>query len=336
MLWPKYGRVRILACMDLHLPSTSEHPTSSAGTPPSAVPSEHTWRPRPWIAAVLNIFGWGLGTLYAGRPRRALGIFVFVQVAAAALIALAFVAPRPFTRIVLLVVALLGAIIFTAADGWWTARRAARAERRRYQRWYVLLGVWLVAGMLVQPRFLDAVRDHVQAFRIPSGSMTPTVVEGDYLFAVMHVPDPLERGTVVVHHDDRGMRFLRRVVGLPGDTLEMRHHRLFVNGVAAEEPYASVNDSTDYESLERFAWQVNYAPSSMTERVVPTSATWGPLVVPTGQLFLLGDARDASLDSRHLGFFPVEWVIVRPSWIYLSLDAESGAIRWDRLGRDIR
>jgi signal peptidase I len=313
-----------------------DHPTASAGPQPSEVSSERAWRPRPWIAAVLNVVTWGLGTLYTGRPRRAMGTFVLVQLVVAALIALTFVVSWPFVRIMLLVVAMPGAIIFTAADGWRTARRATQTERRSYQRWYVLLGVWFVATMLIQPRILSIARDHVQAFRVPSGSMTPTVVEGDYLFAVMHVPDPLQRGTVVVHQDDHGAGFLRRVVGLPGDTLEMRHHQLFVNGVAAVEPYANMSDSTDYESPEHFKWQVDYAPSSVTGQVVPTSATWGPLVVPPGQLFLLGDARDASLDSRHLGFFPVEWVIGRPSWIYLSRDAERGAIRWDRLGRAVR
>lgn len=294
------------------------------------------WRPRPWIAAALNLLTWGFGALYAGRPGRALATFALGHVAVAVGVGLSWVFPWPAGRVALLAAALVLPLTMIAVDGWRTARRAAPPDRRIFQHWLVLVSVWVPFAFVVQPWIFDAVRGVVHAFRIPSGSMAPAIAQGDVLFAVMRVPDPLLRGTAVVHVDADGMSFVRRVVGLPGDTLEMRRHRLHVNGMAAVEPYANVTDSAEYTADGQFTWQRDYAPSRAVEPRAPTSATWGPLVVPPGHVFLLGDRRDMSLDSRHIGFIPHEWLTGRPAWIYWSRDPDSGAIRWDRLGQDVR
>ncbi|HEU4629327.1 MAG TPA: signal peptidase I, partial [Gemmatimonadaceae bacterium] len=153
---------------------------------------------------------------------------------------------------------------------------------------------------------------------------------------VRHGHRPIRRGDAVVYRHEDGTSFVHRVVGLPGDTLAMRRFRLELNGTPVTEPYASVGDSTEYVAGD-FAWQRDYRPTPAVAGEPPTSSgTWGPLVVPPGQLFLLGDRRDRSLDSRYIGFVSTDRVWGRPVWIYFSRDPERGRIRWSRVGRGVR
>ena len=311
--------------------------TTPALAPPSGTADVPDRRPRPWLAALLNVLLPGLGQLYVGRPGRAVGTFVGAQAVLATLVASTFVPLWAPVRVILLVTAIILFWPVLALDGWRTARRAPARAPRRYQRWYVLAGVWVTSVFLVQPRLLGVVKEHgAEAFRIPSGSMMPTLMPGDYLFAAMRVPRPIRRGDIVVYRHEDGMSFVHRVVGLAGDTLAMRRFRLELNGTPVTEPYASVGDSTEYVAGD-FGWQRNYRATPAVAGEPPASSgTWGPLVVPAGQLFLLGDRRDVSLDSRYIGFVSTVRVRARPAWVYFSRDPESGRIRWSRIGRDVR
>jgi len=129
------------------------------------------------------------------------------------------------------------------------------------------------------------------------------------------VPRVLERGAVVVYRAGTPSReYVHRVVGLPGDTLEMRDYRLFRNGTPVDELYPPLPDSAAAAG----------AP--------PRAGTWGPLVVPRDSLFLLGDNRAHSLDSRFRGFIPRGSVVGVPAWIYYSRDPATGEVRLDRVG----
>jgi len=304
--------------------------------PPSEPAGAPDWRPRPWLAALLNVLLPGLGQLYVGRPGRAVGTFVAAQAVPAALIATTFVTLWAPVRVILLGAAIILFWPVLILDALRTARHAPARAPSRFQRWYVLTGVWVASAFLVQPWLLDAVKAHaVEAFRIPSGSMMPALMPGDYLFAVKRVHRPIRRGDAVVYRNEDGMSLMHRVVGLPGDTVAMRRFRLELNGIPVAEPYASVGDSTEYVASD-FGWQRYYRPTPPAAGDPPASSgTWGPLIVPAGQLFLLGDRRDVSLDSRYIGFVSTDRVRGRPAWIYFSRDPENGRIRWSRVGRNV-
>jgi signal peptidase I len=198
----------------------------------------------------------------------------------------------------------------------------------------------------------------VQTFVIVSESMRETLLVGDMLVAnrvavgaripgtERHVPGyaTLRRGDVVVFepHHEQNMKLVKRLMGLPGDTLEMRAGALWVNGEALDEPYLRPGTVPDDASSE-FSWQREYFvgegdPSTYR----PTRETWGPIVVPADHYFMLGDNRDDSYDSRYWGPLATWRVEARVSFLYFSYDRDSPKpfpalreIRWSRLGRQI-
>ena len=186
---------------------------------------------------------------------------------------------------------------------------------------------------------------------IPSGSMRPTLLEGDVVLVnrvaydlkvplteviVASLGDP-RRGDVVTFSSPRnGDRLIKRVVGLPGDVIEMRDERLLINGVQVSY--------SDAESIREQLLSGHSVPAvRATEhlqgrdhrvQVMPTVAArrdFGPVSVPAGQYFMLGDNRDNSADSRFIGFVPREKLIGRAHHVLVSADILSN---WSpRFGR---
>ncbi|MCC6245575.1 MAG: signal peptidase I [Gemmatimonadaceae bacterium] len=212
-----------------------------------------------------------------------------------------------------------------------------------------------------------------EAYRIPSGSMEPTMLVGDWLwvnklrygphipFTNINLPGYAEpkRGEVAVFispPQDPAIRIapdivtpllVKRIVGVAGDTLAMRDGRLFVNGVAESRDSVLNTMVRDDYVHPIFAWQqqIAVAQTSIGAPVAtPSVHNWGPLVVPSGHFFMLGDNRDNSVDSRFYGPVPRANVRGRPTFVYYSYDTERGAslvralteIRWSRLGTWIR
>lgn len=198
----------------------------------------------------------------------------------------------------------------------------------------------------------------VEAFRIPTRSMEKTLLAGDFLLVNKaaygaqvpwtHSRLPAlgrpERGEVIVFvppHDPARF-YVKRVVGVAGDTLSMIHKRLFRNGEPVPEPYAQHTDplpAGDYATADML-WQRSYLAGPVDAmRYRPTRDNWGPIAVPAGQFFVLGDNRDESEDSRFWGFVPGDAVRGRPLLVYYSFEPRSAEsfpfltdIRWDRIG----
>jgi signal peptidase I len=214
----------------------------------------------------------------------------------------------------------------------------------------------------------------VEAYRIPSGSMIPTLLVGDWLFVNKaiygaHVPftrsslpayrDP-RRGDVVVFvspfqadedalgHDPTPT-LVKRLVGTSGDTLYMRNGVLYVNGIAQRQGYGAnpVNPEMANATDPLFDWQKRVGLKSSRFGPAPAQPThdnWGPLVVPLQKLFMMGDSRYNSKDSRYWGFVPRENVRGKPLFVYYSYNADDSDrplpmltdIRWSRIGHWIK
>jgi len=217
---------------------------------------------------------------------------------------------------VVLCVCLIGIEVAIVTDAMRTAQRASRPfVPRPYNRWYVYLLTPLFSALLVNIPVTHLLKRYVgEAFKIPTASMTPTILVGDYLYATP-LRGTVRRGDIVIYLRG-GIPYVKRIVGLAGDTLAMRTDSLFVNGRWMAEPYATPSDD-----------------SARAER--PTWSTWGPRVVPAHAYFILGDNRGRSLDSRAFGPVDADSVVKRPIGIYFSRDFETGAIRWSRIGRSI-
>lgn len=235
-------------------------------------------------------------------------------------------------------------------------KQATRAFRR-ISRW--LVTVIATASLL---------RAFVMAtYVVPSGSMLPTLAPGDLLFvnrlayrSLSHMlavrseaNDWVSRrrfDVVVFDREEaasgasRRETLVKRVVGLPGDTLFMRHGILFVNSLVVLDP-ESWSTNQRYRSVEaapEFSWQHSASVIGSRFGTPPTIAThddWGPIKVPDRSLFVLGDNRYDSRDSRYFGFVATRSVIGRVEAVLLSIDAQtdlSHTVRWTRIGRAVR
>ncbi|MEX2271664.1 MAG: signal peptidase I [Vicinamibacterales bacterium] len=193
----------------------------------------------------------------------------------------------------------------------------------------------------------------VQAFKIPTGSMEPNLLIGDHLLVNKFIFAPgatalerallpnrdIRRGDIIVfkYPEEPERDFIKRVIGLPGETIELRNKKVHVNGTPLDEPYvhlmfppsASGGDSSATAQSQGRPWDLR--------------ETFGPVTVPSDQLFMMGDNRDNSQDSRFWGFLPRSFVKGRALVIYWSFNEAAGApagmferIRWNRLLNQIR
>ena len=176
---------------------------------------------------------------------------------------------------------------------------------------------------------------------VPSGSMNPNIVEGDRIFVnklayglkvpfttyhLAHWSGP-QRGEIVVFYSPTdGTRLVKRVVGLPGDTVALVNDRLFINGVVATYGAATAGPRqfTVPETIGPTAHPILITPA------LPAMRTFGPVTVPTGCYFMLGDNRDNSGDSRYFGFVPRDNVLGRSSKVLISFDPNTHLPRLNR------
>ncbi|HSE47525.1 MAG TPA: signal peptidase I [Gemmatimonadales bacterium] len=308
-----------------------------------------TRKRRPWVAAVLSLVLPGLGQLYAGHAAAALAGYAATACGAAFMLAMWLWAPGGPVPILLGVLVAVATYLAVAIHAWVIAGRwPAEFELRPYNRWYVYIGVYVMVRLLLGSALQERLKQRVEAFRIPSAAMQPTLLIGDYLY-VLKTPAArtnLTHESVVVFEsvDEPGLKVIKRVLGLPGDTLSMSSGALHRNGRPLEEPYVVHLEKARTEDAEQRgrmrSWQVAHTVALDTAAYAPDLQDWGPLVVPADSLFALGDNRDASYDSRYYGFIPMSHVLGQPRVIYLSLEQDTSGshtgLRWARIGARVR
>lgn len=196
----------------------------------------------------------------------------------------------------------------------------------------------------------------MEGFHIPSSSMERTLLVGDWLFVnkalygaevpfinkrLPAIREPRLGDIVVFDSKEEDIKVVKRLVGMGGDTLQMRASRLYRNGELVFEPYALHTDTTRSAGPFRAQmreWQLPHLTSRDTADYLPDLQNWGPIVVPAESLFVMGDNRENSYDSRYWGFLPRENVRGSPMFVYYSYDAQSfdplpflTSIRWHRI-----
>lgn len=205
---------------------------------------------------------------------------------------------------------------------------------RPSREWVEALVFALVAAFLVIRPFIAA------PFVIPTSSMVPTIAVGDHIFATMFnyglwnplgheklFPQPVERGDVIIFPFplNPDLDYIKRVVGLAGEEVEVRDNRALINGKPLDEPYVYM----DQEILSEY----------QRRGITPRLANFGPVKVPAGHVFVMGDNRLNSEDGRAWGFVPIPSIKGRGQIIYWSHNPESGLFsdyRFDRIGTLVR
>jgi len=211
---------------------------------------------------------------------------------------------------------------------WFGSNREKERKPRSVVREYVEAALWALVLTLFLRAFV------IQAFRIPSASMQDTLLIGDFLFVnkfeygakipftnirLPGLRDP-RAGDVIVFQfpQDLSKDFIKRCVATGGQTLEIKDKRVSVDGHVRHEPYAIHTDPS-------------VRPSGYDFR-----DNFGPVTVPEGELFMMGDNRDNSNDSRYWGALDMHLVKGRAMFLYWSWDGERNWPRWNRIFRPIR
>ncbi|HQG66453.1 MAG: signal peptidase I [Smithella sp.] len=169
------------------------------------------------------------------------------------------------------------------------------------------------------------------AYKIPSRSMVPTLLVGDHILVskfIYGVKIPLLRRTIIpvsepkrgevvvfIYPNDRSKDFIKRVIGVAGDKIEIRNKKIFINDQPFQDPYGIFSDSL-------------VLPKSMQPR-----DNFGPVTVPEKSIFVMGDNRDESLDSRFWGFVNLKDVEGKAFIIYWSWNRDENNLRWQRVGK---
>jgi signal peptidase I len=256
------------------------------------------------VAAILSLIAPGAGHVYAGRPRRGLLVFIVLVALQFALPFGSYAVPPRFLAVMIAanVVALLTIAIYVF--GMIDAARSVRYGGRG--RWIAVLGtvvgVWVVSIAL--SGVVRAALSYLpwRTFTVPSSSMVPTLRVSEWFLADTryygsHAPT---RGDVALYRVSQmaGTIFVKRIVGLAGDTVEFRGGRAVVNGAMLDEPYIQAGDP-------HFIYN-----------------NTAPVTVPAGQVFVVGDNRANSMDSRvqQHGMVPVANLIGRGTEIFWADD----------------
>jgi signal peptidase I len=169
------------------------------------------------------------------------------------------------------------------------------------------------------------------AYKIPSRSMVPTLLVGDHILVskfIYGVKIPLLRRTIIpvsepkkgeivvfIYPNDRSKDFIKRVIGVAGDKIEIKNKKIFINDQPFQDSYGIFSDSL-------------ILPKSMQPR-----DNFGPVTVPEKSIFVMGDNRDESLDSRFWGFVNLKDVEGKAFIIYWSWNRDESNLRWQRVGK---
>jgi signal peptidase I len=256
---------------------------------------------RPVLAAFLSLITPGLGQLYNAQTGKALAFYMCTLLfyPIVSLTSIAF----HFNGAVFLLLAILCFLAVVLCDAAFSARRLKQVKMRGYNKWYVYLAVFLVHVIAIAPIMESVLFPRpVKAYRIPSGAMKPTLQIGDHIIATLtpHANYIPQRGDIAIFKfpKDLSKDFIKRVIGLPGEEIEVRDKKVLINGRELHDPWGVHTDPSIVDRRDRF----------------------GPVVIPSGHYFVMGDNREHSYDSRYWGFVDALYIKGNALYIYWAKD----------------
>lgn len=279
------------------------------------------WTPNKWIAVLLGFFFLPLGMLYIARPLLASIYLIAAFITGIANIWLSNQAPNLpvfFSFSPILMVACASHILLILK------KEATLPYRPWLSRWYGLtsFSIILLAAIFSFRSFM------YEPFSIPAASMSPTLNPGDFIIvskwgygnygsyglstAKMPISQKLKRGDIIVFEFPKtpDINYVKRIIGLPGDTVEYSKGHLAVNDIKAKRELKT--SMGEFNTYKEYLNDISYSIKTMPNR--PSSH--GRITVPEGHIFVLGDSRDNSNDSRYWGFVPLENIVGKLAYVF--------------------
>ena len=302
----------------------------------------------PLIAVLLSVLAPGLGHIYCGKPAKGLVlfflgfVFVPIMVFCPQNVSSAFI----LTAILASIILLIAVFFYAVVDAWFQAKRSdEHYEVKKYNQWYLYVLI-IIISLSYPPVMSFSIRQSlVQAYKMGAGSMLPNLMVNDCVIlnktAYRHrLP---EIGDVIAFKPphDRNLIYVKRIVALPGDTIEIKGNILYINDRPLQyrkvAPLQCVKVSPDSSSViesgitgeivEEIRSNKSYRIQLFKSSRVNSSADFAKTTVPDMYYFVMGDNRDNSMDSRHFGPIPLADILGKVDFIYLPAGS------WSRFGR---
>jgi signal peptidase I len=282
-----------------------------------------TQKRSPLAATLLALLASGLGQIYNGQPYKGIIFFLsgYFLIIASALAGL----HRYFYGLVGVFALRIAWQAYIIADALVVSIKRKEIVLNFYNKAYIFVIFVLISFLsiltinpLINNRLVG-----IKSYSIPGGAMQPTLLVGDNIIAdqnYYHNTRP-QRGEVLIfiYPKDPSIDYLKRVIGLPGDKVEIKDKKVYINGQEYRTAEAVFNDPKIYRG-----------PGD------PRRDNFGPVTLPPDNYFVMGDNRDLSFDSRFWGFVPLDRIKGKVLYIYFSRDKEKSQIRWSRFGQAIR
>lgn len=300
---------------------------------------------RPLIAASLSTALPGLGQLYNGDINKA--NYFFLAFLAITLGALPFAVLYPpifqaIDAVLLIPIAYLLLWSIAVIHAFVSARKKTNYITKSWQGLGTYLLIFLIFQVVVTPLLSQYIKaNFVESFKIPSGSMEPNLYRGDMLFVDKRYncagcQTPIQRGdvSVFIYPNDRTSFFIKRVIGLPNDYIKIQGGEVYINNQLLTHNryqhslHTQKADTVLVEKYGQQAWNIIWKHDK-------TAPPDGEYQVPAGHIFVLGDNRAASNDSRAFGMVPMSDVIGKAKFVWMSINYDTGQINWNRLGHII-
>lgn len=270
---------------------------------------------KPLIAALLSLVAPGLGQMYNGQIKKGLAFYLVLS----SIMPLLLVAKLQYSFIgmIVLLLALITFYIANSVEACFTARKKKEIILKSYNEWYFYI-LFVVIAFAINTGIEKATGDFktllgTKAYKIPSGAMIPTILIGDRIIVDLkyYTTCNPQKGDIIVfkYPEDQSREFIKRVIATENDIIESKDKTIYINGVTIAEPYAQHVDKDIRANDKR--------------------DNFGPLTVPKGNVFVMGDNRDQSYDSRFWGY--VDKNLIRGKALYFYWSKQT-----TRIGKEIK
>ena len=291
-------------------------------------------KPRnPLLSGFLSLLFPGLGHIYSGSPKR--GIFLYTLSWILLFVVILSGLLSSFKGLVTFICLTVGYIIYIAVDAFLIAWRSQNYELKSYNRWYI----YLIYGLFVLfvPDIIFPITQNLgfRPYNIPTGSMIPTLNVGDHLMVDMkyYNKNEINRGDIIVfelpekdnENSKKGIHSIKRVIGIPGDKIDIEERNLMINGKKVDQKYISSYSFIDNElsiNADKYSEKINEKSFEVIYLKELSSMVKGkieyPITISPENIFVMGDNRDNSYDSRFWGLMPKKNILGKAKYVYYS------------------
>ena len=267
------------------------------------------------LSAFLSFITPGLGQLRNGQLNKAIIFYLLEYIFFLVFIWLGLL--KTFQGLIFTLVIFTGFVIFIIIDAFYVTYKTKVKIKRPYNKWFIYILI-LIFNIIVSTKYKNFVKsNYIEAFKIPTGSMEPTIKVGDHLIADYryYKKNPVIPFEVIVFRFPKNpeLKYIERCIAVGGQVVEIKDKSVFVDG-------NRFKDSLKTQFIAPNIYPKYFNDPGIYPKNSGNRDNYGPIIVPQNHCFVLGDNRDNSFDSRYWGFVPFESVIAKPLYIYWARD----------------